>query len=113
MPSVDQGGPEMHPTTSTRFEHDDGFMGRMAGSPPIAWLLICFVLVWVPHTYRYVKHHPDERHYTDAAVAMVQSGDYLTPRTADGGLRLNRSSSHDLAEVLSWTALPFVLKSVL
>ena len=80
----------MHPTTSTRFEHDDGFMGRMAGSPPIAWLLICFVLVWAPHTYRYVKHHPDERHYTDAAVAMVQSGDYLTPRTADGGLRLKK-----------------------
>ena len=32
-------------------------------------------------------HHPDERYYTDAALLMVESGDYGTPRFYDGTLR--------------------------
>lgn len=32
-------------------------------------------------------HHPDERYYTDAALLMTESGDYLTPRFYDGTLR--------------------------
>jgi len=38
----------------------------------------------------YLVHHPDERHYTDAAIAMVQTGDWLTPRCPDGSLRFNK-----------------------
>ncbi len=32
----------------------------------------------------------DERYYTDAAIRMVQTGDYLTPYEGDGSLRFNK-----------------------
>jgi 4-amino-4-deoxy-L-arabinose transferase-like glycosyltransferase len=32
----------------------------------------------------------DERFYTDAAIRMVQTGDYLTPYESDGSLRFNK-----------------------
>ena len=38
----------------------------------------------------YLVHHPDERHYTDAGIAMVQTGDWLTPQRPDGTLRFNK-----------------------
>lgn len=34
--------------------------------------------------------HADERHYTDAALWMISSGDYWTPRYADGSPRLRK-----------------------
>lgn len=64
--------------------------GLVHSIPPIAWLLAGFFIFLTPHAYRYVKHHPDERHYTDAAIEMVESGDYLTPKTIQGELRLRK-----------------------
>ena len=61
---------------------------RDAAVNPILWLLIGYVFLLAPHAYRYLKHHPDERGYTDAALRMVQSGDYLTPHTPEGELLL-------------------------
>ncbi len=37
-----------------------------------------------------VVHFPDERYYSNGAVIMIQSGDYLTPRTAEGDVRLKK-----------------------
>ena len=37
-----------------------------------------------------VKEHPDEKHYTDAALIMLESGDLITPRTYTGALRVNK-----------------------
>ena len=36
------------------------------------------------------KHHSDERFYTDAALQMLETGDYLTPRYADGRPRFHK-----------------------
>jgi 4-amino-4-deoxy-L-arabinose transferase-like glycosyltransferase len=33
------------------------------------------------------RHHGDESYYTDAAIRMMQTGDYLTPYAANGALR--------------------------
>lgn len=59
-------------------------------SQPIVWLLAGYVLFLLPHAAGYIKHHPDERHYTDAGLRMVQTGDYLTPLTPEGELRLKK-----------------------
>ena len=54
--------------------------------------LISFALVvaMLPVCANYSAHHPDERHYTDAAIQMTQSDDYLTPRTPTGELRFRK-----------------------
>ncbi|MBL8849827.1 MAG: phospholipid carrier-dependent glycosyltransferase [Planctomycetaceae bacterium] len=56
----------------------------------LAVLLLTFVGGLLPFTADYVLFHPDERHYADAGIRMLQTGDYLTPRTADGRLRLKK-----------------------
>ena len=56
----------------------------------LAVLLLTFVGGLFPLTADYVLFHPDERHYADAGIRMLESGDYLTPRTADGRLRLKK-----------------------
>ena len=56
----------------------------------LAVVLLTFVVGLFPFTADYVLFHPDERHYADAGIRMLQSGDYLTPRTADGRLRLKK-----------------------
>jgi len=53
-------------------------------------LLLTFVAGLFPFTAEYLLFHPDERHYADAGIRMVQSGDFLTPRTAEGELRLKK-----------------------
>lgn len=57
---------------------------------PIAWLAIGYVVCLSPFACQYLKFHPDERHYIDAGLRMVQNGDYLTPRTPEGKLRLKK-----------------------
>lgn len=56
----------------------------------LAALVAVFLLGLSPLTVDYVLFHPDERHYADAGIRMVKSADYLTPRTAEGGLRLKK-----------------------
>jgi len=38
----------------------------------------------LPSAACFYKYHRDEAHYTDAALLMTQSGDYLTPRWSNG-----------------------------
>ncbi|REK31152.1 MAG: phospholipid carrier-dependent glycosyltransferase [Planctomycetota bacterium] len=53
-------------------------------------LLLTFLVCLFPLASDYVLFHPDERHYVDAGLEMLDSGDYLSPRRADGGLRLKK-----------------------
>ncbi len=46
--------------------------------PPLLFLL----LTW-PGSLNYVMHFPDEKHYTDAAIHMIETGDLLTPTKHD------------------------------
>lgn len=53
-------------------------------------VLLAFVIGLLPYTADYLLYHPDERHYVDAGIRMLETGDYLTPRTAEGELRLKK-----------------------
>lgn len=53
-------------------------------------LLLMFAAGLYPLAADFVLFHPDERHYLHAAVTMLETGDHLTPRTAEGDLRLKK-----------------------
>lgn len=53
-------------------------------------LAIGFFVLQIPILSDFTPYHGDERFYTDAAIGMVQSGDWLTPRYPDGSLRFEK-----------------------
>lgn len=56
-----------------------------------AWpLIFVFFLGMFPFAYVFLFHYPDERHYVDGALQMLDNNDYWLPRTADGELRLKK-----------------------
>ena len=57
---------------------------------PILLLVLLFFGALLPTLPEVARYHGDERYYTDAAITMVQSGDYLTPRYADGTERFKK-----------------------
>ena len=62
-------------------------------SPQGRWvglLIVIFFIALLPTLPDLSRYHGDERFYTDAAITMVQSGDYLTPRYADGTERFKK-----------------------
>lgn len=52
--------------------------------------VVLFVLAALPVTAEFARYHGDERFYTDAALHMEESGDWLTPRYSDGSERWNK-----------------------
>lgn len=48
------------------------------------WVVLLFLLWTSAGALQFVFFYPDEMHYTDAALQMVESHDYLTPYKADG-----------------------------
>ena len=57
---------------------------------PVVMLMVIVFAALVPTLRDLSRYHGDERYYTDAAITMVQSGDYLTPRYADGTERFKK-----------------------
>ena len=57
---------------------------------PVLTLVLIFFAALVPTLPDLSRYHGDERYYTDAAITMMQSGDYLTPRYADGTERFKK-----------------------
>jgi 4-amino-4-deoxy-L-arabinose transferase-like glycosyltransferase len=53
-------------------------------------LLALFFVGLLPFSANYVIYYPDERHYTDAAISMVQDGNYFAPKNPDGSLRFRK-----------------------
>lgn len=53
-------------------------------------LIALFFLLHLPIVAGVTRGHPDEQYYTDAAIRMVQTGDYVTPHFADGTPRFNK-----------------------
>jgi 4-amino-4-deoxy-L-arabinose transferase-like glycosyltransferase len=71
--------------------HEEGAMPAGGGlSSTLGMIVVSFVLALFPFAAHFVTFHPDERHYTDGALQMLERGDYDTPRTADGSLRFNK-----------------------
>lgn len=58
-------------------------------------VLVCTIFIFflglLPITGTFVVYLPHpERNYTDAAISMLQTSDFLTPRKADGSVRLSK-----------------------
>lgn len=85
-------------------------------------LALVFFALSVPDLFDVTRYHGDERFYTDAAIGMVHSGDFLTPRYPDGGLRFEKPllsylvlvGSYQLFDVSLFSSrLPFLLAGAL
>ncbi|OGV78939.1 MAG: hypothetical protein A3K19_24035 [Lentisphaerae bacterium RIFOXYB12_FULL_65_16] len=53
-------------------------------------LVALYLAGLVPFAATYAFYNPDERHYTDAALIMLRTGDYWTPRDDDGTPRFRK-----------------------
>ncbi len=83
-----------------------------------AVLSLLFLLGLAATLPDHLLFHPDERHYVDGGMMMVQTGDWLTPRTSDGEVRLRKpilpywfaAAGTALFGASPWsTRLPFLL----
>ena len=54
------------------------------------WIVAAFILLIGPFALDFHMHYPDEMYYSDAAVRMVQDGDYLTTYLGSGELRFKK-----------------------
>ncbi len=52
--------------------------------------MILFFFGLLPYASVFLLHFPDERHYVDGALQMLDSGDYWVPRTAEGEFRFKK-----------------------
>lgn len=53
-------------------------------------LMLAFAILTGPFSLSFHMHYPDEMYYTDAAVKMLQNGDYLTTYLGSGELRFKK-----------------------
>ena len=53
-------------------------------------LALAFALALLPVIATYIHHEPDERHFPDGAMRMLATGDFVTPYTGNGELRLRK-----------------------
>jgi len=83
-------------------------------------LIVIFAVVALPFAATFALYYPDERHYTDGAMLMLQHGDWLSPHTGYGTLRFEKPILAYWAVGISWlifgvntmaARLPFLLIS--
>lgn len=55
-----------------------------------AIFVVAFLVAIFPFAESMILHYPDERHYSQGAALMMESGDYLTPRTGEEEVRLKK-----------------------
>lgn len=86
----------------------------------IGHLILIFALVALPLAATYMLYYPDERHYTDGALGMLQHGQWLAPENADGTPRFQKPPLAYWAIAITWLVfgvntlaarLPFLLAS--
>jgi 4-amino-4-deoxy-L-arabinose transferase-like glycosyltransferase len=63
---------------------------RMSSRLKIGHVILIFALAAVPFAATFATYYPDERHYTDGALMMLQHGDWLVPHTAAGPARFEK-----------------------
>lgn len=85
-------------------------------------LVVLFVAGLLPFSHSFFHWYTDERRYTTAAIIMVRTGDYTTPRWFDGSPRLRKpvlpywlvAASYRLFGIRLWAGrLPFILAGAL
>lgn len=102
-----------HPSIATA--GDSSSAGRF---PVLSIVIAIFLVSLVGSLPLLSRYHFDEGWYTNAAIEMVRSGDYLTPRYPDGSVRFRKPIVTYWALVASYAAfgiglvssrLPFLL----
>lgn len=85
-------------------------------------LIVLFVAGLLPFSQSFFHWYTDERRYTNAAMIMVATGDYATPRWFDGTPRLRKpvlpywlvAASYRIFGIRLWAGrLPFILAGAL
>lgn len=74
-------------------EQDDNPAGRRSASNPllvVVLLAVTMIVGLLPFASTLIIHHPDERHYSDGAAIMLETGDWLTPQTGTGEVRVRK-----------------------
>ena len=93
---------------------------RMKSRLKIGFLILVFALAALPFAATFALYYPDERHYTDGALMMLQHGDWLVPRTDTGKPRFQKpplaywsvAVSYETFGIAVFTSrLPFLLAS--
>jgi 4-amino-4-deoxy-L-arabinose transferase-like glycosyltransferase len=83
-------------------------------------VILIFAMVALPFAATYALFYPDERHYTDGALQMLQGHGWLIPKNADGTPRFEKPPLAYWAIAASWmifgvgalaSKLPFLLAS--
>lgn len=54
------------------------------------FIVVAFLILFAPLALDFNFYYPDEVHYSDAAIEMLQNGDFLTPHQGSGELRFNK-----------------------
>jgi 4-amino-4-deoxy-L-arabinose transferase-like glycosyltransferase len=68
-------------------------------------LIMIFAIVALPFAATFALYYPDERHYTDGAMHMLQHGDWLVPHTGAGAARFEKPILAYWAVAVSWLFL--------
>lgn len=63
---------------------------RIPTNKQLLFILAAFLILVGPMALNYNFYYPDEVHYTDAAITMIQNGDFFTPLQGNGELRFNK-----------------------
>ena len=86
----------------------------------IGYVILIFALAALPFAATYALYYPDERHYTDGALEMMQGHGWLIPKNANGTPRFEKPPLTYWAIAASWmffgvsalaSKLPFLLAS--
>ncbi len=77
-------------TATIAADHPGLRYDRISRTKLVVFLALAFIVGLLPLCLSLVLHFPDERYYSNGAVIMIQSGDYLTPHTAEGEVRLKK-----------------------
>ncbi len=64
--------------------------GHASGGRASLLLALLFCLAFLPALAEVARYHTDEAYYTDAAIRMRATGDWVTPRAADGSPRFQK-----------------------
>jgi 4-amino-4-deoxy-L-arabinose transferase-like glycosyltransferase len=63
---------------------------RLRGWVAAALFIAVYFILQLPFAATLVVMHPDERHYAHSASRMIETGEWLIPRTPSGELRLRK-----------------------
>ena len=86
--------PSPPPADAAAGRHPAAGVGAASRSVLLRWLPLviaaAYFAVMMPIGAKMILHYPDERHYAYGGARMVETGDWLIPRTPEGEVRLKK-----------------------